>query len=388
MKYPNSRFSLLIRSFCIPVAALLVLAQAKAADNLSLKLEIGRALDKGVTWLNGEQNASSGNWGEPEYPALTGLALRATLGHPESTLVGKFAKNQKAGFDFIMSKVQSDGGIYGKGLASYNTSICMMALLQTKDAKYEETIRKARKFLINQQADFDKKGELDNTFDGGVGYGSRWAHSDLSNTHLAMEALFYAKHSLKSKEGDELDLDWDAAIAFVQKCQNLPKTNKEKWVSKHEDDRGGFVYFPGSSMAGERESANGAKALRSYGSMSYAGLLSFIYAEMKEDDPRLVAALDWLKAHYTVGENPGMGQQGLYYYYHTMSKALTLSGIEEIKDASGKKRDWRKELALELLNQQNPKGFWLNENGRWWERDPVLVTSYALLALERVYYSL
>jgi len=388
MKYPNSRFSLLIRSFCIPVAILVVLAQAKAADNLSLKLEIGRALDKGVTWLNGEQNASSGNWGEPEYPALTGLALRATLGHPESTMVGKFAKNQKAGFDFILSKVQSDGGIYGKGLASYNTSICMMALLQAKDAKYEETIRKARKFLINQQADFDKKGELDNTFDGGVGYGSRWAHSDLSNTHLAMEALFYAKHSLKSKEGDELDLDWDAAIAFVQKCQNLPKTNKEKWVSKHEGDRGGFVYFPGSSMAGERESANGTKALRSYGSMSYAGLLSFIYAEMKEDDPRLVAVRDWLKAHYTVEENPGVGQQGLYYYYHTMSKALTLSGIEEIKDASGKKRDWRKELALKLLNKQDPKGFWLNENGRWWERDPILVTSYALLALERVYYSL
>jgi squalene-hopene/tetraprenyl-beta-curcumene cyclase len=203
-----------------------------------------------------------------------------------------------------------------------------------------------------------------------------------------MEALFYAKHSLKAKEGDELDLDWDAAIAFVQKCQNLPKTNKEKWVSKHEDDRGGFVYFPGSSMAGERELANGAKALRSYGSMSYAGLLSFIYAEMKEDDPRLVAVRDWLKAHYTVGENPGMGQQGLYYYYHTMSKALTLSGIEEIKDASGKKRDWRRELALELLNKQDPKGFWLNENGRWWERDPILVTSYALLSLERVYYSL
>ena len=388
MKYPNTRFSLLIRSFCIPVVALVILAQAKATENLSLKLEIGRALDKGVTWLNGEQNASSGNWGEPEYPALTGLVLRATLGHPESTLVGKFAKNQKEGFDFILSKVQSDGGIYGKGLASYNTSICMMALLQAKDAKYEETIRKARKFLINQQADFDKKGELDNTFDGGVGYGSRWAHSDLSNTHLAMEALFYAKHSLKSKEGDELDLDWDAAIAFVQKCQNLPKTNKEKWVSAHEDDRGGFVYFPGSSMAGERESANGAKALRSYGSMSYAGLLSFIYAEMKEDDPRLVAALDWLKAHYTIEENPGMGQQGLYYYYHTMSKALTLSGIREIKDASGKKRDWRKELALELLDQQDPKGFWLNENGRWWERDPILVTSYALLTLERVYYSL
>ena len=102
---------------------------------------------------------------------------------------------------------------------------------------------------------------------------------------------------------------------------------------------------------------DGSIALRSYGSMSYAGLLSFIYAEMKENDPRLVAVRDWLRAHYTIKENPGMGEQGLYYYYHTMAKALSLSGIKKIKDGEGKMRDWRKELALELLNQQDPKGF-------------------------------
>ena len=84
MKYPNSRFSLLVRSFCIPVAALVVLVQAKAADNLSLKLEIGRALDKGVTWLNGEQNASSGNWGEPEYPNFAEAYNRHVTGDVRS----------------------------------------------------------------------------------------------------------------------------------------------------------------------------------------------------------------------------------------------------------------------------------------------------------------
>ncbi len=388
MTYSNLGFSKFLSLPLCLLSSFFVGVSLHAADPVSLKLEIGRALDKGVTWLNGEQNATSGNWGVAEYPALTGLALRATLGHPDPSVVGKFSKNQKAGFDFILSKVQSDGGIYGKGLASYNTSICMMALLQSKDPSYEQVVRNARKFLVNQQSDFDKKGEADNVFDGGVGYGSRWAHSDLSNTHLAMEALFYANKSLKSKEGDELDLDWDAAIAFVQKCQNLPGSNKEKWVSGHKDDRGGFVYFPGSSMAGERKGKDGSIALRSYGSMSYAGLLSFIYAEMKENDPRLVAVRDWLRAHYTIKENPGMGEQGLYYYYHTMAKALSLSGIKEIKDGEGKMRDWRKELALELLNQQDPKGFWMNENGRWWERDPILVTAYALLSLERVYYAL
>ncbi|NBU86890.1 MAG: cycloartenol synthase [Verrucomicrobia bacterium] len=319
---------------------------------------------------------------------MTGLAVRCFLGHPSPQVLKKYEKTLEGGLGFIRSKVQSDGGIYGKGLASYNTSICMMALMQSKKQKDESIIQAARKFLINQQSDFDVKGETDNVFDGGVGYGSRWAHSDLSNTHLAMEALFYAKKTYQSKEGEGVGLDWDAAITFVSKCQNLPSTNQEKWVSDHQEDRGGFVYFPGSSMAGERQNENGSTALRSYGSMSYAGLLSFIYAEMDSQDPRVLAVKEWLTKHYTIKENPGMGPQGLFYYYHTMAKALTLSGITTIKDENGDPKDWRKELCFHLLNLQSKDGSWVNDNGRWWEKDPVLVTSYALLTLERIYYSL
>ena len=360
----------------------------KPTNSLSIKLEIERSLDLGLDWLSKEQNRSSGNWGLDEYPALTGLAVRSFLGHPSSQVSRKYGKSLNKGIDFIRSKVQSDGGIYGKGLASYNTSICMMALMQARNSEDDSIIQNARKFLVNQQSDFDRKGETDNVFDGGVGYGSRWAHSDLSNTHLAMEALFYAKKTYKNTEQEIIDLDWDAAISFVSKCQNLPSTNNEKWVSEHPEDRGGFVYFPGSSMAGEIENPNGSIALRSYGSMSYAGLLSFIYAEMDSKDPRVVAVKDWLIQHYTIEENPGMGPQGLFYYYHTMSKALSLSGITIIENEKGQKKDWRKELSLHLLNLQTKDGSWVNNNGRWWERDPILVTSYALLTLERIYYTL
>ncbi len=356
--------------------------------NLSIKQEIERSLSMGLHWLNQEQNQTSGNWGLEEYPALTGLAIRSFLGHPSEDVTKKYKKTLEKGLGFIRTKVQSDGGIYGKGLASYNTSICMLALLQAKNKSDEVIVQEARNFLVNQQSDFDRKGQSDNVFDGGIGYGSRWAHSDLSNTHLAMEALYYAKKTYQNKEGEGIDLDWDAAISFVSKCQNLPATNKEKWVSNYGDDQGGFVYFPGSSMAGEREKSDGSIALRSYGSMSYAGLLSFIYAEMDSKDPRVIAVKDWLTKHYTINENPGMGPQGLYYYYHTMSKALTLSGVKLIKDAEGKEKDWRKELSLHLLNLQSKDGYWINENGRWWEKDPVLVSSYALLTLERIYYSL
>ena len=357
-------------------------------ESLSVKLEVKRAIEKGLNWLNAEQNSTSGHWGEMDYPALTALVLRANIGSPDYTRSVQISSTIKNGFEFIISKVQSDGGIYGKGLASYNTSICLMALMQARDSKFESIISGARKFLVNQQSDFDKKGEFDNVFDGGVGYGSTWAHSDLSNTHLAMEALYYAKKTFQSKETEEMDLDWDAAISFVSKCQNLKSSNKEEWVSEEEEDKGGFVYFPGSSMAGDRETSDGKKVLRSYGSMSYAGLLSFIYADMDIDDPRVKSARDWLSKNYSVEENPGLGKQGLYYYYHTMSKALSLSGIEKIEDENGIARDWRKELALKLINLQTPTGLWTNENGRWWEKDPILATCYALLSLERIYYSL
>ena len=358
------------------------------APNQSLKLEIERSLDKGLAWLHGEQNQTQGYWGSPQYPALTALVLRATLGHPSEKEARKYKNQISAGYQFLRSKVQSDGGIYGKGLASYNTSISLMAFLQLSDPGDEKIIRSARKFLVNQQSDFDQKGKSDNLFDGGVGYGSTWAHSDLSNTHLAMEALYYAKKSLKNKEGDSSDLDWEAAIDFVSKCQNLPSSNPQDWVSSHVEDKGGFVYFPGHSMAGERTDANGSKTLRSYGSMSYAGLLSFIYAEMNASDPRVVAVKDWLTQNYQIDENPGMGKQGLFYYYHTMSKALSLAGIDQLKGSSGAPKDWKTELTVALLDLQNNEGFWVNESGRWWEKDPVLVSCYAMLALERIYYAL
>ena len=359
-----------------------------ASPEQSIKREIEHSLDKGVQWLYAEQNRSEGFWGSPQYPALTALALRTSLGHPNQKETEKYREQRTLGFKFLRSMVQTDGGIYGKGLASYNTSISLMAFLQLKDSQDEPIIRAARKFLVNQQSDFDQKGKADNLFDGGVGYGSTWAHSDLSNTHLAMEALYYAKKLYNTKEENLSDLDWQAAIDFVSNCQNLPSSNPQAWVSEHNEDRGGFVYFPGNSMAGERTDENGTVSLRSYGSMSYAGLLSFIYAEMDSSDPRIIAVKDWLSQNYQIEENPGMGKQGLFYYYHTMAKALTLAGMDQIKLPSGTTKDWRKELTFALLDTQHKEGFWVNESGRWWEKDPVLVTCYAMLALERIYYAL
>jgi squalene-hopene/tetraprenyl-beta-curcumene cyclase len=80
-----------------------------------------------------------------------------------------------------------------------------------------------------------------------------------------------------------------------------------------------------------------------------------------------------------------MGDDGRYYYYHMMAKALAAAQVKSIALADGTNIDWRQDLAKKLIDLQSSDGSWVNESGRWWEKDPVLVTSYAVLALEAIY---
>jgi squalene-hopene/tetraprenyl-beta-curcumene cyclase len=89
----------------------------------------------------------------------------------------------------------------------------------------------------------------------------------------------------------------------------------------------------------------------------------------------------YIEKHYTLDENPGMGQAGLYYYYHTFAKALALLGRPAVTDAAGQTHDWRADLTTALAKRQNRDGSWVNPADRFLEGDPNLVTAYGLLAL-------
>ncbi|MGB9601396.1 MAG: prenyltransferase/squalene oxidase repeat-containing protein [Verrucomicrobiia bacterium] len=366
------------------LAALSIALQVNAAD-ISFRNELQIALNKGFNYLIENQN-TNGYWSTAELPAITALALIAFQGDPEQKYRAKEPEFIKRGYDYLLKNIKPDGGIYKEMMPNYNTAISMMALVAANKPEYEPIIRKARQFLVSLQTDFDEQGKLDSPFDGGIGYGSRYKHSDMANTMFALEALYYTKHLSKDTKAGEKDLNYEAAIHFLQNCQNHPKFNTNSWVSEYPEDLGGFVYYPGHSMAGGRTNqTTGKVSLRSYGSISYAGLLSYIYANLKKDDPRVVAVYDWLKSNYTLDENPGMGQEGLFFYYHTMAKALSTYGVDELATKNGKKVNWRRELAMKLLNLQKQDGSWMNENNRWMEKDPILVTTYALIALEFIY---
>lgn len=355
-----------------------------APPDISFRNEVQHAIDKGLTWLATNQN-TNGYWSTADQPAVTALALTAFMGEPSGHYQSHPTGAIERGYAFVTNAAKPDGSIYNKGLQNYNTSICMMGLLAAHNPQFDPLLRRGRDWLITQQVHHEGS-----PLDGGVGYGDHGPYSDMNNTMHALEALYYTKYLDNDKpRGAGKDLNWAAAIHFIQSCQNLPSVNSNSWVSPDPRDAGGFVYYPGNSKAPARSTnAQGRVALRSYGSISYAGLLSYIYADLQRDDPRVKAAFDWLRNNYTLDENPGMGPQGLYYYLHLMTKALTIYGIDQLPTADGHPVDWRKDVAMKLINLQKADGSWANDNNRWWEHDPALVTSYSLMSLEMLYPSL
>ncbi|HMP73255.1 MAG TPA: terpene cyclase/mutase family protein [Kiritimatiellia bacterium] len=352
----------------------------------SLRREADAAMSRAMQWLISRQHPE-GYWSTPDFPALTALPLWALI---QGGSGDREAMNRAV--SFLVSRVNEDGSICvvptemrrGGGLCNYNTAMSMVALHAWGDPEHIPIIQQARHFVAAGQ---HLGGDV---YFGGMGYDADTgrAYADLSNSYVAYEAMRLTEsvEDLRADMGQRADLNWEAVVTFLERVQNLPGPHAQPWVTDDPNDRGGFVYTPEMSMAGSITNEAGDIRLRSYGSMTYAGLLSFIYAEVDRNDPRVQAAFEWSLRHWNLDENPGMGLQGLYYYYQTLAKALATFGEEILHLEGDRAIAWREHLIRKLISVQqvDPDSggvFWVNSEGRWWEADPVLVTSYTLLAL-------
>ena len=323
----------------------------------------------GVAFLRQSQGAD-GSFSSQAGPGVTGLVAAALLsiGVPKND-----AMVDKA-IVYLLKTKRADGGLYAEGSrhANYETCLAIMALSKANEqGEYDGVLQAAQRFVKGEQWDEGEGlGPKDPAF-GGAGYGSK-SRPDLSNTSFFIEAL-------RSTGVEESDPAIQRALAFVNRCQNLESpANDTPFASKLND--GGFYYTPaagGESMAGKDEATGG---LRSYASMTYAGLKSMLYAGVGPEDFRVKAATKFLKKNYSVTNNPGMGPAGLFYYLQTMSKALAMVGAETFESDSGA-RSWRSDILEQLQKTQKVDGSWTNPEPRWMEGDPNLVTGYALLTL-------
>ena len=378
---PFHRRRLLVTTALLAATAA-VSAPARGADPAQT------AIDNGLAYLKAHQ-LPDGGWAAPsEPPAITALVLKAFVQDPAAADPAVVDK----GFAALLADQKPDGGIYRDTLANYNTAICVTALASVPHDKYRPQVDRAVAFLhalqwtdtIDQAPSAERKPvpKTDPRY-GGFGYGKATGNGrpDGSNAQMALDAL----HDAGVKPDDPA---YAAALAFESRLQNRSESNDQPWAGND----GGFIYTDaenGSSNGGTYTGPDGRKMLRSYGSMTYAGLKSMIYAGLGHDDPRVKAAFGWVTKNWTWDEVPGLArapgvkpESGLFYYFHTAARALAAYGQPVITDAQGAKHDWRAELTTKLLSLQQPDGSWVGER-RWMESNPTLVTAIAVICLEQ-----
>jgi len=339
------------------------------ADAASLAQKREEAIARGIAYLLGEQ-AEDGTWAKGNI-GITALCTQALLAG------GKTIQEEpvRKAVDFLARHQAEDGGIRDVGLENYTTSIALVVLVKADPKTYAPRIEKAKAYLIAHQWDEPESIDTGHPWYGGAGYGQH-ERPDLSNASFFLEAM----HQAGVPKDHPL---WKKAQVFLSRTQDRSESNEGVFVGT---DSGGFVYSPhggGESKAGTVGLPNGKKGLKAYGSMTYAGFKSFVYAGLSRDDPRVLAALDWIRRYWTFDENPELGQQGLYYYYMTAARALAAWGEPAIMDARRRTHDWRTELSDSILRRQRENGSWFNEAERWFEGEqiPVVPTSYCLIAL-------
>lgn len=359
------------------------------AERVTTPAPLPEAVTSALEYLEGQQQGGTVGLGLPGWQGseagVTALVLSATIRWSQRLGLDRPAWVD-AGLDHLAGLQRPDGAIHDIGPAVYTTAVAIGALIDGGRTHDLEVVERARRFLIEAQAD-EGEGysiEEDSAY-GGIGYGGD-ERPDLSNTNLALEAI-----ALSGTPGDHEV--FDKALHYLEQCQNLGERSPREWrrpgggrlVSGTD---GGATYMPGNSAAGEVEVGDGVFVARSYGSMTYALAKSYVFCGVRRGDPRLEACIAWLGEHFTVERNPGFaepaqGFQGLYYYYLALARTLGMLVEGTFTDPEGRVIPWRDALTEQLLGEQRLDGSWTNTGAsRWWESSPTLCTAYALLALE------
>jgi squalene-hopene/tetraprenyl-beta-curcumene cyclase len=365
------------------LVAVCVLAAAVSAWAADAE-KVQASADKAVAYLKSIQN-EDGTFGKTKgakIVGIVGLVLDGLVKSPAALkesdpVVAKAAQ-------YILSKQQSSGAIMVPeyGMENYNTSVAVIALAGLQNPAYKDVLEKAKKSIVNNQLDEElgyNKDEHGRAY-GSFGYGNS-KRGDLSNTAFsieALDALGFAKDSPEYKN----------AVLFIKRSQDNDETND--WAEmKGGNNEGGFVYLPMDSEFGNFTTKSGKKMPKPYGNMTYQAVKCLLLAGIDKNDPSLQAAYKWIRNNYSAKEQPGgVGAQGYFYYTNAFASAFTAMGVKEFETADGRKVNWAKDLAEQIIAMQKPDGSFVNSDKRWMEDDSTLATAYALRALNLCYKAL
>lgn len=382
------------------LGVLAMVAPAAGAERAldAAERELGeQVVERGIAFLRARQDEETGGWSVnprgPDLPAIAALVLSGMLMEPG---VDASDPDVSAGLEYVLGFRRPTGEISDGILANYNTAISLSALSRAGTEEARSALGPGQDFLRGLQwsdrsIEHPETGTVgpEHAFYGGVGYGGS-GRPDLSNLSLMLQGL----HDSGLAPGDAA---YDRAVAFLERVQMHDEVNAMPYAEGSE--QGGFIYSTspngdeigvGESKAGMIEEEIGGERvsrLRAYGSMTYAGFKSYLYAGLERDDRRVQLAYDWITSNYELDENPGIGTDGYYYYLVTFARALDAWGeatIEASAPGSGsvRERDWAGDLIRKLAELQEPDGGFRVVDDRWMEDNRVLITAYCVVAAQ------
>ena len=342
------------------------------------------------------QQAEDGGWHSQKHgimkdgQAHTPFVLFALLQVPEIIYPTPEKKVQKA-LAFIRRNTNESGvlGLNNPNILeypNYATSYALRVLIEHNDPADKELIRRMEGYLHAQQFDEDRGIPSHHPAYGSWGFGEinlspgTTGHVDISHTRKVLEALL--------ESGIRDSIAFVHASEFLGLLQNtqvqnsvqIPIVNRTAEIPFD----GGFYITPVIPTANkggwEKDISNGF-TYRSYATATCDGILALLATGASEDDPRVVAALQWLERHseldYPEGipeNHPGQWRNAMVLYH-----LWVRSEVYHHLDQPG---NWKEEIP-KVLNRfsYQQRGFSNPLGAANKEDDPLLATAMAVMTM-------
>jgi hypothetical protein len=354
------------------------------------------ALPDGVAFLL-KQQSPDGAWRSDVYAtfkdgtALTPLVVVALQEAAAAGVDPKGAAEARAkGSAFLAKMAKPDGtideGPDGLDYPAYTASLAVVALSHPENKGHLAARDAWVKYLLARQlTDALGWAHTDKPY-GGWGYcrvvptkpapntiAPPLIESNLSATVFALEALKAAGVTDKPVR--------EAALFFVRRCQNWAVVDGfPEPGTDHLDGGFHFIYDdPVRNKAGQV--GDDGKRFHSYGSATADGARALALCG-RTDGLYIDDARGWLKKNFRADRHPGSYAKGMeanrnaVYFYYAMSAAKALREAGAAVD-----RPWADELGTELTRRQHRDGSWANPLDLVRENEPLVATSYAVVAL-------
>ena len=368
--------------------------------------DVDSALERAVAYLWTQQH-EDGSWRSEYYgvmksgQSLTPLATYALLLSTQECSSGELRNSARA-IQFILAGLDDRGAV---GLSDpdileypvYSTAYALEAIKRYSDlskrspglqvADLQPRIERMRRFLIAGQYQEANGFKPTDAAYGGWGFNAPEAdgvvgHMDLAHTRKALAAL--AGHG----DPKVLQAIRQRAACFLLLMQ---KDSRAQALQPHPVEvesseqlgsyDGGFYFSPIALSANKVPYDQVNHCWPSYATATCDGILALLACGATQDDPRVVAATDWLRKHPEVDHPGGIpmdhpepwGDAVRFYHYSVRAEVYRQLDFP----AEDKER-----LARAIIRRQRADGSFVNAASPLMkEDDPIVSTSLAIVAL-------